>query len=238
MQERNPAEVVRLVKDEGIEVVDLRFCDLPGLMQHFSIPAHALTEEMFTEGNGFDGSSIRGFQQIHESDMILLPDPSTAVIDPFRQHKTLNLNCFVHDPLTLEPYSRDPRYVAKKAEAYVKTTGIADTSYFGPEAEFFIFDDVRFSQDQHSAFYQVDSIEGIWNSGRDGGAEPRLQAPLQGGLLPGPADGPLPGPALGDDPDDGEARHRDRGAAPRGGHRRPGRDRHALRHPAARWRTS
>ena len=122
MQERNPAEVVRLVKDEGIEVVDLRFCDLPGLMQHFSIPAHALTEEMFTEGNGFDGSSIRGFQQIHESDMILLPDPSTAVIDPFRQHKTLNLNCFVHDPLTLEPYSRDPRYVAKKAEAYVKTT--------------------------------------------------------------------------------------------------------------------
>ena len=200
MQERSPAEVVRLVKDEGIEVVDLRFCDLPGLMQHFSIPAHALTEETFTEGNGFDGSSIRGFQQIHESDMILLPDPSTAVIDPFRQHKTLNLNCFVHDPLTLEPYSRDPRYVAKKAEAYVKSTGIADTSYFGPEAEFFIFDDVRFSQDQHSAFYQVDSIEGIWNSARDEGPEPRLQAALQGGLLPGPAHGPLPGPALRDDP--------------------------------------
>ena len=109
MKERTPAEVVRLVKDEGIEVVDLRFCDLPGLMQHFSLPAHTLTEEMFTEGNGFDGSSIRGFQQIHESDMILLPDPSTAVVDPFRQHKTLNLNCFVHDPLTLEPYSRDPR---------------------------------------------------------------------------------------------------------------------------------
>ena len=128
MKERSPAEVVRLVKDEGIEVVDLRFCDLPGLMQHFSLPAHTLTEEMFTEGNGFDGSSIRGFQQIHESDMILLPDPSTAVVDPFRQHKTLNLNCFVHDPLTLEPYSRDPRYVAKKAEAYVKTTGVADTS--------------------------------------------------------------------------------------------------------------
>ena len=127
---------------------------------------------MFSEGYGFDGSSIRGFQQIHESDMILLPDPSTAVIDPFRQHKTLNLNCFVHDPLTLEPYSRDPRYVAKKAEAYVKTTGVADTSYFGPEAEFFIFDDVRFSQDQHSAFYQVDSVEGIWNSGRD--EEPNL----------------------------------------------------------------
>src|ERR1700683_5263163 len=167
MKERSPAEVVKLVKDEGIEVVDLRFCDLPGLMQHFSVPAHGLTEGGFTEGFGFDGSSIRGFQQIHESDMILLPDPSTAVIDPFRQHKTLNLNCFVHDPLTLEPYSRDPRYVAKKAEAYVKSSGVADTSYFGPEAEFFIFDDVRFGQDQHSAFYQVDSVEGIWNSGRD-----------------------------------------------------------------------
>ena len=167
MQERSPAEVVRLVKDEGVEVVDLRFCDLPGLMQHFSIPAHGLTEDGFSEGFGFDGSSIRGFQQIHESDMILLPDPSTAVIDPFRQHKTLNLNCFVHDPLTLEPYSRDPRYVAKKAEAHVKSSGVADTSYFGPEAEFFIFDDVRFGQDQHSAFYQVDSVEGIWNSDRD-----------------------------------------------------------------------
>ena len=167
MQERTPSEVLRLMKDEGIEVVDLRFCDLPGLMQHFSIPAHVLTEETFTEGNGFDGSSIRGFQQIHESDMILLPDPSTAVVDPFRQHKTLNLNCFVHDPLTLEHYSRDPRYVAQKAEAHLTSTGVADTSYFGPEAEFFIFDDVRFSQDQHSAFYQVDSIEGIWNSARE-----------------------------------------------------------------------
>ena len=152
-----------------------------------------MTEDGFSEGFGFDGSSIRGFQQIHESDMILLPDPSTAVVDPFRQHKTLNLNCFVHDPLTLEPYSRDPRYVAKKAEAYVKTTGFADTTYFGPEAEFFIFDDVRFSQDQHSAFYQVDSIEGIWNSGTDEMPNLGYQASLQGGLLPGSAHGPLPG---------------------------------------------
>jgi glutamine synthetase len=167
MQKRSAAEVVRLAVDEGIEVVDLRFCDLPGLMQHFSIPAHDLTEDAFTEGYGFDGSSIRGFQAIHESDMILLPDPSTAVIDEFRQHKTLNLNCFVHDPITLENYSRDPRYVALKAERYLTSTGIADTAYFGPEAEFFIFDDVRFSQDQHSAFYQVDSVEGIWNSARD-----------------------------------------------------------------------
>src|SRR5580692_2526832 len=186
MQERSPAEVVRLVKDEGVEVVDLRFCDLPGLMQHFSIPAHGLTEDGFSEGFGFDGSSIRGFQQIHESDMILLPDPSTAVIDPFRQHKTLNLNCFVHDPLTLEPYTRDPRYVAKKAEAHVKSTGIADTSYFGPEAEFFIFDDVRFSQDQHSAFYQVDSVEGIWNSAREEGPNLGYKPRYKEGYFPVP----------------------------------------------------
>jgi glutamine synthetase len=167
MQKRSAAEVVELAAEEGVEVVDLRFSDLPGLMQHFSIPAHALVEDAFEEGYGFDGSSIRGFQAIQESDMILLPDPDTAVIDEFRQHKTLNLNCFVHDPITLENYSRDPRYVALKAERYLKSTGIADTVYFGPEAEFFIFNDVRFSQDQHSAFYQVDSVEGIWNSGTD-----------------------------------------------------------------------
>jgi glutamine synthetase len=167
VQDRTAAEVVQLVKDEGVEIIDIRFCDLPGLMQHFSVPAHELTEGVFVEGLGFDGSSIRGFQEIQESDMLLLPDPATAVMDPFRQHKTLNLNCFVHDPVTLESYSRDPRYVALKAERYLQTTGIADTVYFGPEAEFFIFDDVRFYQDQRSAFYQVDSIEGIWNSGRD-----------------------------------------------------------------------
>jgi len=167
VQARTAEEVVQLTRDEGVEIVDIRFCDLPGLMQHFSVPAHELTEAVFVEGLGFDGSSIRGFQEIQESDMILIPDPSTAVLDPFRQHKTLNLNCFVHDPVTLESYSRDPRYVALKAERYLQTTGIADTVYFGPEAEFFIFDDVRFSQDQRSAFYQVDSIEGIWNSGRD-----------------------------------------------------------------------
>src|SRR5580704_13391332 len=167
METRSAAEVVRLAADEGIEVVDLRFCDLPGLMQHFSIPVHALTEDGFDDGYGFDGSSIRGFQEIQESDMILLPDPATAVVDEFRQHKTLNLNCFIHDPVTGESYSRDPRYVALKAEQHLKTTGIADTVYIGPEAEFFIFDDVRFSQDQRSAFYQVDSIEGIWNSARD-----------------------------------------------------------------------
>ncbi|HZT67111.1 MAG TPA: type I glutamate--ammonia ligase [Acidimicrobiales bacterium] len=167
MQERTPDEVLRLARDEDIQIVDFRFCDLPGLMQHFSVPADQLTEDSFGEGHGFDGSSIRGFQEIQESDMILIPDPNTAYVDPFRQHKTLNINCWVHDPLTGESYSRDPRYVARKAEDYLVSTGIADTAYFGPEAEFFIFNDVRFMQDQRSAFYQVDSIEGIWNSGRD-----------------------------------------------------------------------
>ena len=167
MEKRTPDEVLRYASDEGVEIVDFRFCDLPGLMQHFSVPLKELSEDSFTEGHGFDGSSIRGFQEIQESDMILIPDPDTAVIDPFRQHKTININCFVQDPVTGESYSRDPRYVAKKAEDYLGTTGIADTAYFGPEAEFFIFNDVRFMQDQRSAFYQVDSIEGIWNSAKD-----------------------------------------------------------------------
>jgi len=167
VNERTPAEVVQYALDEGVEIVDLRFCDLPGLMQHFSVPVAQLTEETFEDGFGFDGSSIRGFQQIQESDMILRPDPDTAVIDPFRQHKTLNLNCWVHDPITLESYSRDPRYVALKAEEHLRSSGIADTCYVGPEAEFFIFDDVRFSQTQNTAFYQVDSVEATWNTGRD-----------------------------------------------------------------------
>jgi glutamine synthetase len=167
VQQRTPAEVLRLAQDEGVEIVDFRFCDLPGLMQHFSAPVHELTEDGFNDGYGFDGSSIRGFQEIQESDMLLMPDSNTAVIDPFRQHKTLNINCFVRDPVTGESYSRDPRYVAKKAEDYLNSTGIADTAYFGPEAEFFIFDDVRFSQNQYSAMYAVDSIEGIWNSDKD-----------------------------------------------------------------------
>ena len=167
MEERSPAEVLKLVRDSGVEIVDFRFCDLPGLMQHFSSPAHELTEEVFEDGLGFDGSSIRGFQQIQESDMILIPDSNTAVIDPFTEHPTLNLNCFVRDPVTGEAYTRDPRYVARKAEDYLVSTGLADTAYFGPEAEFYIFNDVRFHQDQHSASYSVDSIEGVWNSGKD-----------------------------------------------------------------------
>jgi glutamine synthetase len=167
VEQRTPSDVVRLVQDQGIEVVDFRFCDLPGLMQHFSVPSHQLTEEAFEDGYGFDGSSIRGFQEIQESDMLLIPDPNTAVIDPFRDHPTLNINCFVRDPVTGESYTRDPRYVAKKAEDYLRGTGLADTAYFGPEAEFYIFDSVRFDQNQFCSYHFVDSIEGAWNSGRE-----------------------------------------------------------------------
>src|SRR6202007_236616 len=137
-------EVLAFIAEEQVEFIDVRFTDLPGTVQHFTIPVETFDADVFTEGRMFDGSSIRGFQQIHESDMLLLPDPTTAVIDPFRQHKTLNMTFFVHDPLTGEPYSRDPRNIAKKAQEYLKGTGLADTVYFGPEAEFYIFDDVRF----------------------------------------------------------------------------------------------
>ncbi|MDQ1520046.1 MAG: glutamine synthetase [Actinomycetota bacterium] len=167
MAEQTPGDVLRTVQDAGIEVVDFRFCDLPGLMQHFSVPAHELSEDGFEDGYGFDGSSIRGFQEIQESDMLLVPDPNTAVIDPFTQHPTLNINCYVRDPLTGEPYSRDPRYIVSKAASYLESTGLADTAYFGPEAEFYIFDSVRFDQNQFSGYYYVDSVEGVWNSGRD-----------------------------------------------------------------------
>lgn len=186
MQKRTPSEVLELAKKEGVDFVDLRFCDLPGLMQHFTVPVTQLTEDSFEEGFGFDGSSIRGFQEIQESDMILVPDPNTAVSDPFRQHRTLNLNCFVLDPLTGEPYSRDPRYVAKKAEDYLNTTGLADTAYFGPEAEFFIFDDVRYGQNQYSASYAVDSIEGSWNTNKDEGPNLGYKPRYKQGYFPVP----------------------------------------------------
>ena len=233
MEERTAAEVVSYAKDQGVEIVDLRFCDLPGLMQHFSVPVGQLTEDVFEEGFGFDGSSIRGFQEIQESDMILKPDPDTAVIDPFRPHTTLNINCWVHDPITHESYSRDPRYVAKKAEEYLKSTGLADTCYFGPEAEFFIFDDVRFEQTPNRGFYQVDSIEAAWNTGRD---ESRTSATSRG-----TKEGYFPVPPMDQYQDLRSemaltlhaAGHRRRGAAPRGRHRRPGRDRHPLRLAAA-----
>lgn len=167
MEPMSPEDVLGMVRGEGVQFVDLRFCDLLGTMQHFTVPATQLTEASFDEGFAFDGSSIRGFQEIQESDMILVPDPNTAIRDPFMLHPTLSLICWVKDPITGESYSRDPRFVAQKAQNYLRGTGVADTAYFGPEAEFFIFDEVRYDQNQFSGFYEVDSIEGQWNSGRD-----------------------------------------------------------------------
>jgi glutamine synthetase len=169
----DPHQVADLIKKNDIQMIDLKFNDLPGLWQHFSIPPAELTElddiqtSIWNDGIGFDGSSIRGFQKIQESDMILIPDPSTARLDPFCEVPTLSLLCDIQDPLTHEPYSRDPRYVAKKAEAYLASTGLADTSYWGPELEFFVFDDIRFDQTENCGYYFVDSIEGEWNSGRE-----------------------------------------------------------------------
>jgi glutamine synthetase len=158
------ADVLKLGKD--VKMVDVRFIDLPGTWQHFTIPVRRLDEELFKEGLPFDGSSIRGFQEIHESDMLLMPDPESAFIDPVANIPTLVVTCDVYDPITLQPYERDPRFVAKKAEAYVKQTGIADTVFVGPEAEFFIFDNVRYGSNTNEAFYHIDSDEGWWNSGR------------------------------------------------------------------------
>jgi glutamine synthetase len=164
-----PKDVLELAKKAEAKVVDLRFCDLPGLMQHFSIPIEELTEEGFEAGYGFDGSSIRGFQEIQESDMLLVPDPEGAYIDPFLAHATLVVHCFVRDPITGEMYTRDPRYIARKAELYLGQTGIADISYWGPECEFYIFDSIRFEQNQHEGYYYIDAVEGVWNSGAEEG---------------------------------------------------------------------
>jgi glutamine synthetase len=165
----SPSDVLKLGRDNDAKFFDIRFSDLPGLMQHFTVPFDEVSEEVFDEGFGFDGSSIRGFQEIQESDMILVPDPATAVMDPFTRHPTVITHAYVKDPLTGEFYSRDPRYVAKKAEDYLSGSGIADTAYFGPEAEFYIFDSIRFDQNQHEGFYHVDAVEGVWNSGAEEG---------------------------------------------------------------------
>ena len=162
-----PKDVVKMVKDQGIKFIDYRFMDFPGLQQHFSVPAHHLSEDTFEEGLGFDGSSIRGWQQIHESDMLVLPDPTTATVDPFTELPTLILFCNIIDPITKERYTRDPRSIAQKAENYMISIGAADVAYFGPEAEFFILDDIQYGSNANSGYYFLDSAEGIWNSGRD-----------------------------------------------------------------------
>jgi glutamine synthetase len=164
-----PQEVLKFAKDHGAKILDLRFLDFPGLWQHLSVPIRELTEDLFEEGHGFDGSSIRGWQAINASDMLMIPEADSARMDPFTETPTLVMICDVVDPVTRERYSRDPRNIAKKAEAYLKASGVADVAYFGPEAEFFIFDDIRFDTTSNSAYYYVDSIEGQWNTGRQEG---------------------------------------------------------------------
>jgi glutamine synthetase len=163
------ADVMKAVKDHGVEIIDLRFTDLPGMGQHTSFPAAAFDGDAIDEGLGFDGWWIRGFQEIHASDMLLMPDETSAFIDPFTQHKTLVMICDIRDPITKDFYPRDPRGVARKAEEYLISLGIGDKAYFGPEAEFFVFDDVRYGQSLNYASYTVDSVEGQWNMTRDEG---------------------------------------------------------------------
>jgi glutamine synthetase len=183
-----PKEVLEMAKENGANVVDLRFMDFPGLWQHFSVPIRELDESSFEDGFGFDGSSIRGWQPIHASDMLVVPDAATAKMDPFYEAPTLVLICNIVDPVTREAYTRDPRNIAQKADAYLKSSGIGDVAYFGPEAEFFIFDDIRFESTRFSSFYEIDSIEGNWNTGRDEG--PNL------GYKPRPKEGYFPVPPM------------------------------------------
>ncbi|MBV9001904.1 MAG: type I glutamate--ammonia ligase [Solirubrobacterales bacterium] len=175
----SPEEVLEFAAERGVEMVDLKFVDLPGTWQHMTLPIGALDAGDFEAGLGFDGSSIRGFQEIHESDMLLLPDSSTAFIDPYYTRSTLSLICSVADPVLGEPYARDPRFVAHKAEQHLVGTGIADVAYFGPEAEFFVFDHIAYEQVEHRAFYEIDSSEGFWNTGRPGASSPNLAYKLR-----------------------------------------------------------
>ena len=158
-------DVIGYAQDKKAVMVDLKFMDFLGLWQHFTVPLAELTEAVFDEGLGFDGSSIRGWMPIHASDMLVVPDPDTAVMDPFMKDPTLSLVCNIVDPITKEPYGRDPRYIAQKAEKYLKQTGVGDVAYFGPEAEFFIFDGVSYDAGVNHGHYRIESREGQWETG-------------------------------------------------------------------------
>ncbi len=181
-----PKEVLKMAADKDVTFVDFKFMDFPGSWQHFTVPLAELKEESFEEGFGFDGSSIRGWQAIHQSDMLVKPDPATAMIDPFAEIPTLSLVCNVVDPITHEKYTRDPRNVALKCEAYLKQSGIADIAYFGPELEFFILDDIRYDQSGHYSYYFLDSKEGRWNSGREENPNLGYKPNYKGGYFPVP----------------------------------------------------
>ena len=181
-----PSEVLKFAADRGAKILDLRFMDFPGLWQHLSVPIGELSESLFTEGHGFDGSSIRGWQAINASDMLVIPDPASARLDPFMKIPTLVMICDIVDPITRESYSRDPRNIAKKAEAHLQASGLADVAYFGPEAEFFIFDDIRFDSTENSGYYFVDSAEGQWNTGRVEGPNLGYKPRYKEGYFPVP----------------------------------------------------
>lgn len=183
---KEPAEIIEFCKSQGIKFVDLKFTDLPGLFQHFTVPVSELKISSFEDGFGFDGSSIRGWQAIHMSDMLVVPDPSTAFIDPFTREPTISFVCSVIDPITRERYTRDPRNIVQKALNYLLFTGIADKAYFGPEAEFFIFDDIRYEQGPNFGYYFVDSIEGQWNTGREENPNLGYKPRYKEGYFPAP----------------------------------------------------
>ncbi len=182
----NYKEITKLIKDNSVEFIDLKFTDLPGMLQHITLPVSVFSEELFTDGIGFDGSSIRGFQPINESDMLLKPHMKTVFMDPFTDDSTLSFICSAKDPITYELYSRDPRNVAEKAERYLTASGIADVSYFGPEAEFYIFDDIRYDQTYNHGFYYIDSKEGSWNTGREESPNLGYKPRYKEGYLPTP----------------------------------------------------
>jgi glutamine synthetase len=236
-----PTEVIHMAHEKGVKFVDLRLMDFIGTQQHFTIPVHELTEELFAEGHGFDGSSIRGWRGIEASDMNAIPDPETAFVDPFFQSPTLALVCSVADPITRERYERDPRNIALKAEAFLRAAGIGDTAYVGPELEFFLFSELRYKYEQNQSMHFVDSPEGVWNSGKDDRADyghPNLGGKIRNkeGYFPLP-----PTDSLQDIRSEMVLKMMEVGIdietqPPRGGHGRPVRDRHALRQSAAHGR--
>jgi glutamine synthetase len=184
MSAMSPSDVLKYAEKHGTKMVDLKFIDLPGIWQHTTVTIQQLKEDSFEDGFGLDGSSIRGWQPINASDMLIVPDPTTAKMDPFTQYPTLSLTCNIFDPITKEPYSRDPRNIANKAEKYLKSTGLADVCFFGPEAEFFVFDDIRYDSQANQSFYYIDSSEGRWNSGREEFPNLGYKPNYKGGYFP------------------------------------------------------
>ena len=181
-----PKDVLKLANEKGAVMVDLKFTDMLGTWQHTTVPIAMLSEDSFQEGFGLDGSSMRGWQPINASDMLIVPDATTAVMDPFPEQPTLSLICDIKDPVANSSYSRDPRNIAHKAEAFIAKSGFADTAYFGPEAEFFVFDDIRFDYGANFGFYNIDSVEGRWNSGRDEGPNLAYKPRFKEGYYPCP----------------------------------------------------